>query len=81
MLKIKDNVNLDELEKFGFRKSPEIFNYIYDYTIGNILTQIKVYEDRHIEVSQEILYIWNNQILEKIYDLIKANLIEKVEDK
>ena len=48
MLKVKDNVDLKELEKYGF-------------------------------VDDEIYT--NSDTLDFIYDLIKADLIEKVDDK
>ena len=82
MLKIKDDVDLKELEKIGFRKSDKIFKYIYDYTILTIVDyQIKIYEDRHIEVSQNAMYDWDYRLQDKLYDLIQAGLVEKVDDK
>jgi hypothetical protein len=81
MLRIKKEVDLKELEKFGFRKSDRVFKYIYDYTIRTILDyQIRIYEDRHIEISQEAMYDWDYNLQDKLYDLIQANLVEKVEE-
>ena len=81
MLKIKDDVDLKELEKFGFRRSDKIFNYIYDYTIRTTIdSQIKIYADRHIKISQTSMLDLNNSLQNKLYDLIQAGLVEKVED-
>lgn len=80
MLKIKDNVDLKELEKFGFRKTPKPLISEYDYVILTILDyHIQVYKDRTIKVTQGILNDVDNRLLDKIYDLIQANLVEKVE--
>ena len=82
MLKIKDNVDLKELEKYGFIKGT--FGYI------KVLNE----EDYSIEVSIEkefgeaIIYIKNDyydcdykcNVPEVIYDLIKDGLVEKVEE-
>lgn len=81
MLKIKDNVDLEELEKFGFRKSDNCFKYIYDYTILTIVDyQIQIYKDRTIKIIQNCMYEVDNRLLTKLYDLIKADLVEKVDD-
>lgn len=71
MLKIKDNVDLKELEKFGFWKDSDINVYRKDIMTG----WINIFEDRIIDVrvgsSMAIFIDW-------IYDLIKADLVEKV---
>ena len=79
MLKIKDDVDLKELEKFGFMKASIYANgmheaYILNITFGRIVIFI---EDKSIFVecvrfSDEICVI---------YDLIKADLVEKVREK
>ena len=77
MLKIKDNVDLKELEKFGF--IPEIYcgdrAYEKKYTKGFYKEYIIIWwKDREIQVR------YNGQILlETLYDLIKADMVEKVE--
>lgn len=81
MLKIKDDVDLKELEKFGFEKSDKAFKHIYNYTILTIIDyQIAIYKDRHIEISQNAMYKWDNKLQDKLYDLILAGLVEKVEE-
>ena len=79
MLKIKDNVDLKELEKFGI--TPR-----YDELTG----KIKKYKKQHdIEIHycdndhnhNPYWYIQAYCDLNILYDLIKADLVEKVEDK
>lgn len=76
MLKIKDNVDLKELEKYGFKRNnnfPDGWAMVKTYKKG------KYY--------QEDIYVWNDRkvqvdaidILDTLYDLIKADLVEKVE--
>jgi hypothetical protein len=81
MLKIKDNVDLKELEKFGF----EYKEWYCDYK----KFWIKHYRFQYISVKLETkeITLLNKEIwqknydesLEKIYDLIQAGLVEKVE--
>ena len=82
MLKIRDNVDLKELEKFGFEYreySSESSNYkFYDFTPNNSISVIQ------IEITSRLIYLNDNNKydgLSKIYDLIQAGLVEKVEDK
>ena len=74
MLKVKDNVNLKELEKYGFdlEQTKDEFDQIYGFDEGLLF-----YKD-----SKIIILPWNNQntALDKLYDLIKADLIEKVDE-
>lgn len=84
MLKIKDNVDLKELEKFGFYDSLGIYQ-------KNLETHFKggfSFNDFMITVIKEsriIRYHANKEIetynLDTLYDLIKVDLVEKVEDK
>ncbi len=83
MLKIKDNVDLKELEKYGFEHYPLIYikeSKRYDNYM-DMNTAKKVYIDeknRQISVGTNL---FNTDIeLDTIYDLIKANLVEKVDD-
>ena len=74
MLKVKDNVDLKELEKYGFdlEQTKDEFDLIYGFD-SNLL----FYKD-----SKIIIFPWNNQntALDTLYDLIKADLIEKVDE-
>lgn len=87
MLKIKDDVDLKELENFGFK---------HENTKGIILERYCYYDDN---CDQTIFICVNDRIiigedisgsyflgaiidnaLDVIYDLIKADMVEKVED-
>ncbi len=74
MLKIEDNVDLKELEKFGFLK--------YEYT--HLLC---VRKDNHDFACTDIrnrkyeILDLCNLTYNLTYDLIKLNIVEKVEDK
>ena len=74
MLKIKDNVDLKELEKYGFdlEQTKDEFDQIWGFDRG-----LSFYKD-----SRTIILPWNNQdiALDVLYDLIKADLVEKVEN-
>lgn len=73
MLKIKDSVDLKELEKFKFRNEQGFLQK----DIGNITYYINK-DTRSIEIwiDDDYEVILDNTI----YDLIKANLVEKVEE-
>lgn len=78
MLKIKDNVDLKELEKFGFELYDDDYYFKYLYTAPNENYEItyKIYK-----ITKEIkIYTYNLEqyIDNTLYDLIKADLIEKV---
>lgn len=77
MLKIKDSVDLKELEKYEFKRNsnfPDGWAMVKTYKKG------KYY--------QEDIYVWNDRIiqvnaidiLDTLYDLIKADMVEKVEE-
>lgn len=83
MLKIKDNVDLKELEKYGFKQAP-----CGDYTLkfqdtytGAI--DIRIFTDRMIYPKSDLdIYNRGNKnelkMYDTLYDLIKADLVEKV---
>lgn len=95
MLKIKDNVDLKELEKYGFRKINDF--YIREYEQKD---KIGYYKRHYIRIRNLPNYayykeIWdcaenglgfvhtnyeNIGVEEKIQDLIKDGLVEKVDD-
>ena len=74
MLKIKDNVDLKELEKYGFdiEQTKEEDDLIYGFD-SNLL----FYKESGI-----IILPWNGQTtaMNTLYDLIKADLVEKVKE-
>lgn len=81
MLKIRDNVDLKELEKFGYihwDKEEALIKYMKFMQHFRIV----IYKDRIMDIQLPI-----NSILSKkdikietfVYDLIQAGLVEKVE--
>lgn len=91
MLKIKDNVDLKELEKFGFEYEneeervgsfeeddyDEYFYEWYEWYNKDGKRNIKVQSDKEI-VLLNIQDYFNDEVLDCIYDLIQAGLVEKV---
>ena len=75
MLKIKDNVELKELEKFGFRKVED-----YYIIMGRFFAHIKIEENKHIEFGDEFYYVEDFNMIDVLYDLIQSGLVEKVEE-
>ena len=94
MLKIKDSVDLKELEKFGFTHADFNVLYMIKYIPGNLKNPIKVinekmeyYRTLYIDKSNKNLFAYNDFLdceipMKKkwIKDLIKADLVEKVEE-
>ena len=82
MLKIKDNVDLKELEKFGFRKFDN--EYSTDFMIGKYVDcwfKVSCF-DRILEMkvcSSEDCSVPVEFGCELLFDLIKADLVEKVD--
>ena len=82
MLKIKDNVDLKELEKYGFKNIKidglEDEHYILEFARYEYI----VISDRILKFyeSDELYQMYScKRIFDVIYDLIKADLVEKVE--
>lgn len=77
MLKIRDNVGLKELEKYGFKKNS---NFPDGWAMVKTYKKSRYY--------QEDIYVWNDRTIQvnaielndTIYDLIKADLIVEVEE-
>lgn len=101
MLKIKDNVDLKELEKFGFMQNQfpnkEVVSYRDNKNILNINNIIFYKKNRIIKFDLQNMSHWCNDIetLDQDYeiitnsykkfknvidDLIKADLVEKIEE-
>jgi len=82
MLKIKQNIDLKELEKYGFTWEDCCDDIWYTYYFKNIdsNTTIRInYSDREIEHLSYNYDYENDKWLDTLYDLIKADLVEKVE--
>lgn len=82
MLKIKDNVDLKDLKKYEFITAPSLidkYKWCKDRIIAIIYDKKKRKTNLIIDKWNRIfLQDWEN--LDYIYDLIKANLVEKVSD-
>lgn len=80
MLKIKDNVDLNILEKYGFKKY-EYGEYSSFHQTKKENAEIIIEKDRYISINpygeNDII---KNSLLDILYDLIKADLVVKVED-
>ena len=76
MLKIKDNVDLKELEKFGM--STPMYGACKDVGYENIdgiwILNIRITESEKARCSID------NRLSDCLYDLIKADLVEKVDE-
>lgn len=81
MLKIKDDVDLKELEKYGFKhRYGRCYEYIRELdgrTAYRIYTT-KNHANLQIEVFEQMKIAQKLQDL--LYDLIQAGLVEKVEE-
>lgn len=78
MLKIKDSIDLKELENYGFRYSlGEDWHYYFD----NI--SLSLGDEREIIIdfnSDDYCETEMMQLMSLLYDLIKVDLVEKVGD-
>ena len=81
MLKIRDDVDLKELEKFGFeyRENKKLpYNSVYEWNdmlqvkSSNEQIYIRAFDRRELVVNSDC-----GIAMEKLYDLIQANLIVK----
>ena len=76
MLKIKDNVDLKVLEKYGFYDNGYGFanrQYTYISRCGSHINKLFIHKDRHLMFNNATLKVYD-----VLYDLIKADLVEKI---
>lgn len=79
MLKIKDDVDLKELEKFGFKYNAFFNNCCKKVYLNNENDDKNFYEIKG--TTREIkLDRLDGQLDDTLYDLIKADLVEKVSE-
>lgn len=80
MLKIKDNVDLKELEKYGFEENGFYYSKTFNFEYYEV--KIDVEKDRKYLIIQNDYYDsdYACYIPNLIYDLIKADLVEKVSE-
>lgn len=79
MLKIKDNVDLKELEKYGFKPINYINQRTHKYAAimaDKEINVITIGEDRVIHYNQMSVY---SELDDIMFDLIKDDLIEKAD--
>ena len=83
MLKIKDNVDLKELEKYGFYKPKNKEYKSYVLMTNEIVRGSHLSICNYDNKQRNIMLIHEaydyKQGLDALYDLIKADLVEKVE--
>lgn len=92
MLKIKDNINLKELEKYGFKNvTYKNYNYRPDFDINLNELRITAYVNNEIFVDGDTkkIYIVDyahnveciaDENLDKLFELIQVGLVEKVSE-
>lgn len=78
MLKIKDNVKLKDLEKFGFKPESRQKGFIYEnnYCFYNDLNQVSISVCTDLRMVEPTIS-FDIGDLDILYDLIKADLVEK----
>ena len=75
MLKIKDNISLDELEKFGFEFNGKEWQYT------NFSSEVMAVQyNRYIYILVDNMFNIAEETFDIFYDLIKAGMVEKVEN-
>ncbi len=78
MLKIKDKVNLKELEKFGFKPETQQKGFIYEnkYSFYNDINKISISVCTDLRMVEPTIS-FDIGDLDVLYDLIKADMVEK----
>ena len=86
MLKIKDNVDLKELEKYGFEYRLKTNEYYFKINCSEYLEipvdkESKWYKEVRLFIEDEYYNCWTSvNSFDKLYDLIKDGLVEKVKE-
>ena len=83
MLKIRDGVDLKELEKFGFKRYGNRYQKQFMDTLRtSAYIDFWIYDGIiKVEVDTEKSIIYLKTELDYLYDLIQAGIVEKAEDK
>lgn len=82
MLKIKDNVDLKELEKFGFmhksKQGTVREHYSLTKVVSRITTELYAWVDCEDRTTHKGTWIDDSIYADILFDLIQAGLVEKV---
>lgn len=83
MLKIKDNIELKELEKFGFKSkydedTGKIKSYSYNNERIEVRNRLIPFHREYNEYSEINKEYYDSNIVDILYDLIQEGLVEKV---
>ena len=76
MLKIKDDVDLKELVKFGFTEIEYLDGKVTELSNGT--TNIELYDSIYDKWNTRQIFVIGSADLDTVYDLIKADLVEKI---
>lgn len=79
MLKIKDNIDLKELERFGFISESRQNGFIYEdrYSFYNDINRVSIYVCTDLRIVEPTIS-FDTEDMDILYDLINAGIVEKV---
>lgn len=86
MLKIKDNVDLEELKKFGFKGVSFDRNKFYGLVFERFIEDTLIYKvvitanHKYIQIRDGEFANISGSLQDLLFDLIQAELVEKVEE-
>lgn len=76
MLKIKDNVPIEKLIELGYGVTDTFEDKPTELQKGNCI--IELYDEIYDRWNTRIIFATGSAYLDEVYDLIKADLVEKV---
>ena len=76
-----EKIELKELEKFGFEEDDDYYFY-YGFTRPSCNSEIRMYVNKKYRIITTgfDIYVAEDKIHDKIYDLTTAGYVEKVEE-
>lgn len=81
MLKVKDNIDLKELEKFGLEFKSDFYKEKESYVIYKEDRYGNSYVKLSINIHTRIIRVsTSSQVIDTLFELIQAGLIEKVDN-
>lgn len=81
MIKVRDNINLEILRKFGFEENNGIWAYIRRINGGIVYMAYITKRHRYLQIRCNKNYLIAGKLQSLIYDLTIAGIIEKEEEK